>query len=88
MSNKKTQNLKDVHPQIPSASLLAVAFLRAFAHNSLFHNARRVNQSPATEHSSPKEIICHQRMEELANPPFPSLLQLMARGVAYPLLSD
>ena len=41
-----------------------------------------------TEHSSPKEIICHQRMEELANPPLSSLLLLRARGVASLLLCD
>lgn len=90
MTNQMTRQIKDHWPRwaIPASSFLSLAFLQAFAPNSLHHNARHVNQSSETEHSSPKEIICHQRMEELANPPFLSLLLLRARGVAYLLLGD
>lgn len=63
-------------------------FSELFAPKSLHHNAGHVNQSFETEHSSPKEIICHQGMEELANPPFLSLLLLRARRVAYLLFGD
>lgn len=73
-----------VHP----VNHFSFIFLPALAPNLLLHNARHVNQSSETEHSYPKEIICHQRMEGLANPPFLTLLLLRAGGVAYLLLCD
>lgn len=49
-----------VHPEIHSSLI--------FSPNSLHHNVRRVNQSSETEHSSPKEITCHQRWGTCKSP--------------------
>lgn len=86
--DKKSKGSPLSSQTISNTSLLAMAFVPDFAPNSLYHNARHVNQISGTEHSSPKEIMCHQRMEELANPSLLLLLLLRAWGVAYLLLSD
>lgn len=81
MTNSMTRQLTDHHsPCVPFQPHLSWLWhlLQAFAPNPLYHNARHVNQSSETEHSSPEEIMFHQRMEELANPPFFSLLLFRA----------
>lgn len=74
--------------QMARGSLFTHHFSLIFSPNSLLRNVRHVNQSSGTEHSSPEEIICHQGIEELANPPFFSLLLLRTWGVACLLPCD
>lgn len=49
-----------VQPEIHSSLI--------FPPNSLCRNVRHVNQSSETEHSSPKEITCHQRWGTCKSP--------------------
>lgn len=69
-----------VQPEIHSSLI--------FPPNSLHRNVRRVNQSSETEHSSPKEITCHQRWGNLQIPPLFSVLVSRAPGVAFLLPYD